>query len=125
MMEWYHYAMIALGIAGFALQGLALLVGGTWKLSQMEARITASITRHRKEIDDAHTATVDALRREIGETVSALKAKVHEIETWARDHFVRRDSFEGVVRELKEAIAAQGDKIDKRLDRIDEKLDRR
>ena len=124
-MEWYHYAMIVLGIAGFALQGVLLLIGGTWKLAQMEQRITGTITTQRKEIDDAHIAASDTMRREFGESVSALRQKVHEVETWSRDHFVRRDSFEVVVREIRDAITTQGEKIDKRLDRIDEKLDRR
>lgn len=124
-MEWYHWAMIGLGIAGFVLQGIALIVGGTWKLSQMEARITASINEHRKEIDDTHSATIERVQRETGESLTAIRTKIHEVETWARDEFVRRKSFEVVIKEIKDAISSHGEKIDKRFDKIDEKLDRR
>lgn len=116
--------MVGLGIAGFVLQGLALAIGGVWKFTQMEQRITGTISQHRKEIDEEHTSAIEALRRECGESVAAIRQKVHEIETWSRDHFVRRDSFEVVVREIRDAISAQGANLDKRLDRIDAKLDR-
>jgi hypothetical protein len=132
-----HHVIVVIGvIAGLALQGGGILVAVTMFLSRMEKRLSDKIATERREIDEAHSEAVsiihrqhstslETIRREFGEVVSALRQKVHEIETWSRDHFVRRDSFEHVIGEIKDMIAGQGEKIDKRLERIDEKLDRR
>lgn len=129
-MEPYHLIMIALGVAGFLLQGAILIIGGTWKLAQMEARIMSSITGHREELAGtleqlrAHaTEEANRARREFGETVLAMQAKIHEFEKWSRDHFVRRDSFLQVSQESKQSIQQLGTDIGKRLDRLDEKID--
>lgn len=111
--------------------------GVVWKLTRLEANIRDSIAAETRALEDKIvTLTVkvagiekqavvdlDVMRREVGETVSAIRAKVHEIETWARDEFVRKNSFEAVISRVEKSLDQLGDRIDKRLDRLAEKMD--
>ncbi|HWL31219.1 MAG TPA: hypothetical protein VNQ50_03720 [Xanthobacteraceae bacterium] len=126
-MEWYHWIMIGLGVAGFVLQTLLLAIGGTYKFAEMEARITEKITDHRtdvaKALDVVERAAVDradSVRREFGETVTAMRQRAEqtqaELQTtrqWALETFARRDSVNSAM-----------DRIDNRLTKIDDKLDK-
>jgi hypothetical protein len=75
---------------------------------------------------------IDTAKREFGETVQAIRLKIGEVETavnkfeaWVLKEFVRRDSFEKVIAEVKAGMADIKQSFEKRLDRIDEKLDRK
>jgi hypothetical protein len=119
---------------------IALGGGGVvWRLTRVEINIRASITAETKALEDkigvlaeklatAEKQTVidlDVARRDFGETVSAIRSKVHEVETWARDEFVRKNSFENVIGRMEKSIESMSDKIDKRLERLTEKIDGR
>jgi hypothetical protein len=130
--EWYHWAMIALGVLGFVIQFIGNIVGVTWALAQVEKRLTEKITEERQEIEQAHRAAIETAKREFGETVQAIRLKIGEVETavnkfeaWVLKEFVRRDSFEKVIAEVKAGMADIKQSFEKRLDRIDEKLDRK
>lgn len=130
MMEGYQWTMVAVGLLGFVVQAFVLAIGGTWKLAQMEHRLTGAMTKHRREIDEAAYAAkqeafdlADRVRRETGESIASIQTRMSQLEIWNRDNFVRRDSFQMVMSEAKQAWDAQSRMIDRRLDRIDEKLD--
>jgi len=65
----------------------------------------------------------DRVRREIGGTLTAMQTKIHEFETWSRDEFVRKQSLEALLSRTEKAQEARDDRLDKRLDRIEQKLD--
>lgn len=90
-----------------------------YALSQMEIRLRDAIDKSGREIDER----IDIQRREFGESHLALRQKIHEIEVWARDTFVRRDSFYKVSDDLTNSIITLGNKIDTRLERMEEKID--
>jgi hypothetical protein len=124
--------MIALGVLGFVIQFIGNIVGVTWALAQVEKRLTVKITEERQEIEQAHRAVIDTAKREFGETVQAIRLKIGEVETavnkfeaWVLKEFVRRESFEKVIAEVKAGMADIKQSFEKRLDRIDEKLDRK
>lgn len=106
-------------IGGFFVHLGCLIAGGTWALSQLKASVIAALTEHQKEVD----AEFAAARREFGETGAAIRQKIHEIELHAEQTFVRRDGFYKVRDDLADSIKTLGDKIDKRLDRMEEKID--
>lgn len=65
----------------------------------------------------------DRLRREFGETVSAMQHKIHDLETWSRDEFVRKKSFEEFLTRMEKAQEQRDERLDKRLERMENKLD--
>lgn len=122
--------------------------GVVWRLTRVEANIRQSIAAETRALEDRIVAETKALdekiatltaklaaiekqavvdldvtRREIGETVAAIRTKVHEIETWARDEFVRKNSFEAVITRMEKGLETLGERIDKRLERLAEKID--
>jgi hypothetical protein len=50
---------------------------------------------------------------------------VHEVELWTANTFLHRDSVYKAQEDLKAEMKALGDKIDARLERMEEKIDRR
>lgn len=76
--------------------------------SSLERRLQDLIDRNERESLDR----AEALRQMAGELGNALRTKIHECETWNRDTFVRRDSFELVIGRLEKSIEKIGDKID-------------
>lgn len=112
--------MVLLGALGFVLNVIVLLVGGTWKLSRVEKAIKEDISRH-QQYTDAEFAKV---RREFGETASAIRQKLHEMELWSRDHFVLRPSFDVALAQVTDAIQTMEEKIEVRLTRMESKIER-
>jgi hypothetical protein len=99
------------------------LYSGGWnlssKLSDMEKRLGSAITAVKTDLETRQDKAV----RENGESLSALRQKIHEVEMWARDTFVRRDSFLAVVNEVKQGFNDLGKRIEQRLERMEEKID--
>lgn len=117
-------------IAGFVLNLILIAVGGTWKLSRVEASINKTIFDHRREIDERIVELMQEFERRIvenerryGETVAALRTKIHDVETWARDEFVRKGSFSLVAAEIKISVGDLGKEIKTRLERMEGKID--
>lgn len=119
-----------IAISALVLNLIVTIVGGTWKLSQMQLAMVAAINKARDEFDQK----VDRQAREFGETAHAIREKVSlevsEIREritqdalFARDTFMRRDSFLSIQAELKSSVSTLGEKIEARLERMEEKID--
>lgn len=67
----------------------------------------------------------DGLRREFGETGSALRTTIHHFETWSRDEFVRKKSFEDYLARAERGQEQMIERVEGRLERIEKKLDDR
>jgi hypothetical protein len=119
-MEPFHWAMVALGVFGLLLNAGILAVTGTWKLAQVEASLRKTLTSHRDEID----MDLDAVRRECGESLLALRTKINEVELWCRDNYVRRDSFYKVADTFQSDMKSMGADLKAQLEKIDGKLER-
>jgi hypothetical protein len=78
------------------------------EVAKLETKLSGAISESRDEIDDRMARH----SREFGETANALRTKVHEVETWVRDTFVRRDDF-----------LALAEKLDKSFERLEAKID--
>lgn len=85
----------------------------------MKVELGKAISEARAEIDER----VDRQARDFGEIATAMRAKIHEVEMWSRDTFVRRDSFHKVSEDLTSSIGKFGDKIEARLERMEGKID--
>lgn len=115
-------AMLAIGLTalGFVLNVIVLMGGGLWKLTRVENAIKDDIAKHQKYTDDE----LAKLRREFGETVAAIRQKLHEVELWSRDHFVLRPAFDVALKQVTNAIEQMDEKIEARLMRMESKIER-
>jgi len=110
--------MVAIGFG--ILNTLVLAVGGVWKLTRVENAIKDDIANHQKYTDGEFAK----VRREVGETVAAIRQKVHDVELWSRDNFILREAFHETVQQLTVAIKAMDEKIESRLIRMETKIER-
>src|SRR5688572_30506560 len=101
----------AITIASFVLTAAGMLVAVTWRLSGVVAELKDAIAKSRDEVE----ARQDIIVRHFGETVAAVRQKVHDVEIWARDEFVRREGFYKVRDDLVGDLKSMSDKIEARL----------
>jgi hypothetical protein len=106
-------------IAALALNIVVAIVGVTWGLAKIRETIRTEIEEHRIAFD----ADIDGLRREFGETAQAIRQKVSDVELWGRDNYVKKDSFGVVTDRISKEVKDFADRIDKRLERMESKID--
>lgn len=117
-MNWLQIITAAVAVLSLLLNVGIAIVGATWGIARLKAAVGEEIAKHRADFD----GKLEGVERNAGETAAALRNKVHELELWVRDTFVRRDSFLTVIQEVKGGIAELGKQLDKRLDRIESRL---
>lgn len=108
-------------IAALVLNVTVAIVGLTWGLSKIRDTVRDQIDARREEVDE----DIEKLRREFGETSAALRTKVTEVELWARDNLVKKDSFGVVTDRISTELKNFAERIDRRLERMEEKIDNR
>lgn len=117
---------IYLAIVAFILGLLAHAIKLTWRISQMELDIRedvdANVDNIQRDVRKLEAETVEAHRREVGETVSAIRQKIHDVETWNRDTFVRKETFEQVIGRIEKSLDKLGDRFEEKMDRLIERL---
>jgi hypothetical protein len=108
---------------GTAVAILVHAVRATWKLSRVEKELrdyfdaqVDNLQLDVAKLERSGTERAETLRHEFGETGTALRTKIHEVETWSRDTFVRKDSFETAISRIEKTTENAVNKIDKRLD---------
>lgn len=106
-------------ISSLGLNVVIAVVGATWGITKIKDAVRDAIDKHRQKYDD----DLDSLGRSFGEGLSAIRQKVHDLETWIRDEFVRKASFEGSSNRMERTISDQFDKLEKRLERMEAKID--
>lgn len=91
-------------------------------------RHTVKNTESRKEdmlqLERTLRESVELLGRRFGETIGALREKVVQTELWNRDNFIDKITFNTVVRDIKDSGSRLEEKIDKRFDVADRKLEK-
>ena len=115
--------LIALGMLGVNFIGA--IVGGTWVLARSRAKVVEKIDAARLELEQKINVETDHVTHDFGETVSAIRQKMNDMELWNRDNFVNKSTFNSVMDQWRSWFVRFEDKMDKRLDRIDAKLDER
>ena len=102
---------IVLALATFLFTVFGTAITTTWRVGRIlddrDRTIIKLMTDHEladaKRFADANDTigeTSEILRREFGETGNALRQKMHEMETWNRDTFLRRQSFYDATKEM-------------------------
>lgn len=96
-------------------------VGLTWGVGKVRLAVRDEIEKHKDRVN----SEVKSLRSETGEMGAALRQKVTEVELFVRDNFIHKDTFTRFADSVTELIRQSLEKIDKRLDRMENKLDTR
>lgn len=115
-------ATLALGVIGYA-------VKLTWQVRSIENEFREhmdaqfdNVHRDVKTVERGSIERADILRQETGEMGAALRTKVHEVEVFTRDTFVRKDSFELVISRMEKSIEKMTDKLEEKIDKVIERF---
>lgn len=123
MDSWTPAAWIAAGM--LALNLVQRLFGGGWNLkktlSDIESGLQAAIESSKKEIEDQQRVAA----REFGETVSAVKEHVRQVEFHIRDNYIRKDDFIVHMKQHDDLLRLNFANITSRLERIEKQLDQK
>lgn len=106
-------------------------IGWVWSLGRSSksadvkiAQMAKVVTEELNDMERRLHADIDNSTRQFGETVSAIRTKVTEIELWNRDNFVSKGTFKAVTDEMKRSWERFEDNLNDKLEAIDKKLDR-
>lgn len=113
-------AAIAFGM--FLLGVLSSIVGATWTLGKSREKLVEKIDATRLELDRRIDAESDVVAQRVGETFTALRQKITDMELWNRDNFVSKNTFTFVMGDIKDWQRRFEEKIDRRFDKLEDKL---
>ena len=88
-------------------------------LAAMELRLIESIANFRREMEEEHEKTT----HDFGETISALREHVRQVEFHLRDHYIRKDDFVVMMKSHDDLLRSNFENLNSRLKRIEERLD--
>lgn len=150
MITGYQWAVLILGILGFAVTWTGGVIGLTRFASSIKQdtseKIAAEVLERTKALGDAVAARskeLDDLRREfaiaqktqdshVGEMGAALRRfietvekEMHDIELWGRDHYVQKGEFEKATDSIRADIRAMGAEIKSDIKELNNKIDAR
>ena len=124
-------ALIYVGIGTFCLLVLGHAIRLTWQTTRIEREqqvyTDAQVDNLRGDMVAAERESsdrVDTLRREAGEMGAALRTKIHDVETWNRDTFVRKESFELVIGRIEKSFEKMTDKLEEKFEKMVERIER-
>lgn len=112
-------AQFTLPLAGFILTVIGMSVAGARALAKMESRLTDKIAQTVNKTDEV----ISRQYHDFGESLTAIRTKITEVELYGRDNYVRRDGFYAVQKQLTDDMKVLGEKLDTRLERMEDKLD--
>lgn len=98
---------------------LFLSIWGTWKIANVQAGIMEAIFNHKKET----ASSFEAHQRLVGETMSAIRQKINDVELWGRDNYVAKDDFTEALNRLNQSMVRMDDSLGARLIRMEAKID--
>ena len=122
-------AYAAIGTFCFLVVGYSVKL--TWQVTRIEREqqvyTDAQVDNLRGDMVAAERESsdrVDTLRREAGEMGAALRTKIHDVETWNRDTFVRKESFELVIGRIEKSFEKMTDKLEEKFEKMVERIER-
>lgn len=116
--------------AATAIALVAHAIRATWHIRGIETEIRTdmdaqidNLQRDITKLEKAGMERAETLRHEFGETGSALRTKIHEVETWNRDTFVRKESFEMVVGRIEKTFEKSVEKLEKSIEKLGDRFE--
>jgi hypothetical protein len=109
---------------------IAHAIRATWHIRGMETEIRSdmdaqidNLQRDITKLEKSSMERAETLRHEFGETGSALRTKIHEVETWNRDTFVRKESFEMVIGRIEKTFEKSVEKLEKSIEKLGDRFE--
>lgn len=112
-----------IALSSLALNILVALVGLTWGVGKIRDATMGAINKQIEKLQTKVDVDIDSMARSFGETNSAIREKIREVELFGRDTFLRRDSFYKTMELISADMKTQFGKVESRLERMEAKID--
>lgn len=116
---------VYIGIGTFAMAVVGYAIKLTWQVGRIEQEVRDdmdaqidNVQRDIKTMERDSLARAETLRHETGEMGSAIRQKIHDVEMFTRDTFVRKDTFEAVMTRIEKSIDKLGDRLEEKIDKM-------
>jgi hypothetical protein len=116
---------VAIAGATLVMSFIISAISGTWILGKSRQKLVEKIDEVKLELERKINEDTETAVHDFGETVSAIRTKINEVELWNRDNFVSKSTFNTVQDQWRVWFTRFEDKIDKRFDQIDAKLSKK
>lgn len=105
------------------------------EISDLTLQITKDRAQDRAELEEAARTKAEAVERKLelaldgvmrggGDGLAAMRQKIHDVEMYIRDQFLRKESAREMITEVKDAVKGFRDAVEGRLIRMENKLDK-
>lgn len=94
------------------------------KTLQLAADLRSETERRFDTARRERSAEIDLAGRAYGEVANALRQKIHEVETWSRDNFVREQVFQNFLESVTKSNENLRADMNANYKQLNEKLDR-
>lgn len=95
-------------VATLVLTVTGTMIGTTWRVSKLVSKYDNTLIKIMAEHELADTQRFAATRasivemgdqvsRDVGESLTAVRQKIYEVEMWGRDHLVQKDGLEDKI----------------------------
>lgn len=107
-----NITIAVIGFAGSVVMGALL---GGWRsrdfVAKHEEKLAERIDALREEYHENMTQVIESRRIEleqiqsrVGESMTAIRTKIHEVEVWGRDTYVRAEEFRNAITGINAAV---------------------
>ncbi len=86
-----------IGLGGLLAGVIGTAVRVTAKLAQVKEDLTEKMNSDTAELRTQLTEEHDAVMKQFGDSLSAMREKIRDTEIWNRDNFVRRPDFDRAI----------------------------
>lgn len=104
------------------LTAIVLIVGNavrvTAKLGEIKEELTKRMNQDAAELREQLTEEHDAVMKQFGDSLAAMREKIRDTELWNRDNFVRRIDFDRAVDAMTTRMDAGFAKIESKIDKL-------
>src|SRR6202000_1848900 len=85
-----------IGLGALIVSVVSIIATIVWRASSIKTDLLVEMQKNRLETDDQFAI----LRREVGETITAIRNKVTEVELYIRDNYVTKATFNTVLERI-------------------------
>lgn len=109
------FAIYISGGTALAVVGYAVKI--TWQMSRVEKSVRDDLQHEIARLEKEARERGDTYRSEFGETCAAIRQKIHDVEVFARDNFVSKDSFESVVGRIERSFEKMTERLEGKIEK--------
>ena len=113
---------LTIAIATLIISTIVIIVTGVWRLGLVRDELKDAINANRVELEHKIDIETDTIRREFGETISALKEKLTQVELYIRDNYVSKNSFSTVLERILSELKSISDRFENRFLRMENEI---